>query len=210
MRGMNRAFEKVFGVKNALAGLTLSGMTDRIIFKNACEKVKVPFSEPSHDAFKKIYQGYLAEEIERPNAAKRMLPGVQPLLEKLQESEAVKLGLLTGNYAQCAKIKLGHFGIDHYFEFGAYGDDDEDRNKLLPFAIERLKKRFALNGHARSTWIIGDTPKDVYCARPHSAKAIAVATGDYNQEELAAARPDAIMQDLSDSELFFGILKKDD
>lgn len=208
MRGMTRAFAKLFSVENALAGLALSGMTDKIIFKNACQKAKIEYTEQAHADFKGLYQEYLMEEIEKSNSGKQVLPGVQDLLEQLKPDRRCRLGLLTGNYAPCAKIKLQHFGLDHYFDFGAYGDDHENRNELIPFAIKRLQEKHELNGYHK-IWIIGDTPRDVLCARPHAARAIAVATGEYSEEELAAAQPDALLRDLSDTALFLNIIKKD-
>ncbi|MFQ5628344.1 MAG: HAD family hydrolase [bacterium] len=208
MRGMNRAFVELFNVENALDGLTLSGMTDKIIFRDACKKANIEFSERNHANFKQSYIEYLKKEIEKPAHGKQILPGVQDLLEKLRFESEIRLGLLTGNYAPCAKIKLQHFGLDQYFEFGAYGDDNEDRNKLVPYALTRYSDRIGQNGKITSTWIIGDTPKDVRCARPHHAKAIAVATGGYSEEELAKAEPDATFTDLTDSRQFLDIIKK--
>jgi phosphoglycolate phosphatase-like HAD superfamily hydrolase len=47
--------------------------------------------------------------------------------------------------------------------------------------------------------VIGDTPSDVACARPIGARTIAVATGSYDREQLAACGPDAVFADLSDT-----------
>ena len=50
------------------------------------------------------------------------------------------------------------------------------------------------------TYVIGDTPRDVACARAFGAKAVAVATGYYSVDELAATQPDFVFSDLSDLE----------
>ena len=47
--------------------------------------------------------------------------------------------------------------------------------------------------------IIGDTPADVDCGRALGARAIAVATGRYEVEELRSHGPAAVFQDLSDT-----------
>jgi len=195
-RGMTRAFEAVFQVKNALEGLKLSGMTDRKIFRNACDKAGVECTEAAEQRFKELYTRFLQEEIRHPNPEKKLMPGIPGLLDDLRSQPGVHLGLLTGNYQQTAKIKLAAFGLDAYFEFGAFGDDDEDRNRLLPFALQRLAAQIgkALNGAA--IWVIGDTPQDVECARPHGAKALAVATGGYSEAILAKARPDMLLPNL--------------
>jgi phosphoglycolate phosphatase len=48
--------------------------------------------------------------------------------------------------------------------------------------------------------IIGDTPADVHCGTGVGARAIAVATGGYSVDELAACGPCATFPDLSDTE----------
>ena len=48
--------------------------------------------------------------------------------------------------------------------------------------------------------VIGDTPNDVTCARSIGAFAVAVATGDNTSEELAATKPDLVLDDLSDTD----------
>jgi phosphoglycolate phosphatase-like HAD superfamily hydrolase len=208
MRGMNRAFTDLFHIDNALDGLTVSGMTDKIIFRNACKKTNVAFSEEGHNRFKEKYIEHLREEIEKPGTGKMVLPGVENLLMALSTDPEIKLGLLTGNYSPTAKIKLAHFGLAGYFSFGAFGDDDEDRNKLLPYAVQRYTEKFGGNGKAGNVWVIGDTPKDVACARPHGARAIAVATGGHSLGELEKSEPDALLADLGDIAQFLEIIKK--
>jgi phosphoglycolate phosphatase len=47
---------------------------------------------------------------------------------------------------------------------------------------------------------VGDTPLDVLAAREAGARAVAVATGFAQLEALRASEPDALLQDLSDTE----------
>ena len=195
-RGMTRAFESAFQVENALDGLKLSGMTDRKIFHNACDQAGIEYTEAGEQHFKEMYTRFLQEEIERANPEKKLMPGIPGLLDDLRPYPEVHLGLLTGNYRQTAKIKLAAFGLDVYFEFGAFGDDDEDRNRLLPFALQRLTERIGKPLNGAAMWVIGDTPQDVECARPHGAKALAVATGGYSEAVLARANPDVLLPNL--------------
>lgn len=205
---MNAAFATLFGVENALDGVQLSGMTDKIIFKNACKKTGIRFSEAKHQEFMHHYFRLLAEEVKKPGDGKKaVLPGVKPLLEALSRDTTVALGLLTGNYAHSAWVKLAEFGIDGYFAFGAYGDDHEDRNQLLPFALDRYREIHRGNGAIDTVWVIGDTPKDVACARPYGAKSLAVATGEYTLAELAQSKPDALVPDLRNVQRVMKILK---
>jgi len=208
-RGMEKAFEDTFEVPAALDGLTLSGMTDPLIFKNACVKHNLPYSDEKHEAFKTAYLENLPKEILKPGSNKIAMPGVHELISKLSSMDGIQLGLLTGNYRKGAEIKLDHFNLNHYFGFGAFGDDNMDRNKLLPYAIERFKKMNGNSSNENEVWVIGDTPKDIECARPHDAIAVAVATGEYSSEHLAEAKPDFLFNDLSNMDDFLDIIGED-
>jgi phosphoglycolate phosphatase-like HAD superfamily hydrolase len=48
--------------------------------------------------------------------------------------------------------------------------------------------------------VIGDTPKDITCARAIGARAVAVATGSISREALAACDPDALLDSFADHE----------
>jgi phosphoglycolate phosphatase-like HAD superfamily hydrolase len=48
--------------------------------------------------------------------------------------------------------------------------------------------------------VIGDTPHDVACARAIGARVIAVATGNYSEDQLRAAGADVTLPDLADTE----------
>jgi phosphoglycolate phosphatase-like HAD superfamily hydrolase len=132
--------------------------------------------------------------------------GIRETLEVLEASELVTLGLLTGNIAQGAMIKLGAFSLDRYFTIGAFGDDDEDRNRLLPVAVEKLRERTSLSVSYRDCVVIGDTPKDVECSKPYGAYSIAVATGPYSYAELDRTEADVVFYDFSDAGDFLDVL----
>ncbi len=122
-----------------------------------------------------------------------VLPGVPELLAWLS-GENVTLALLTGNFQPVARLKLARAGIGRYFPSGqgAFGSDAEDR-VALP-VIARLRAGRTGHPHPRSrTILIGDTPRDIACARADRVRCVAVATGPYRIEELAAA--DAVARD---------------
>jgi phosphoglycolate phosphatase len=48
------------------------------------------------------------------------------------------------------------------------------------------------------TWVIGDTPSDIRCARAIGAKVLAVATGIFAVEDLSSHGPDVLRPDISD------------
>jgi phosphoglycolate phosphatase-like HAD superfamily hydrolase len=190
IRGMNRSFERLFGVSEALDDLPVAGRTDRAIATEALTRAGQPADNPTvhrlRDAYCQDLPVALADPAIRPRG---ILPGVVPLLDALAGRPDVVVGLLTGNFASGAAIKLGHFGLWQRFTFGAFGDDHADRRDLVPLAVEAAARA----GHPRFSGeaivVIGDTPMDVDCAHAHGARAVAVATGPFSYEVLAETRP---------------------
>ena len=118
----------------------------------------------------------------------RVLPGIAALLEWLAPREDVKLSLVTGNYEPVARLKLSRAGIGHYFPAGqgGFGSDSEDRAALPPLA----RRRAGTLGHPHprdQTVVIGDTPRDIACARADGLRCFAVDTGPYEIGELTGA-----------------------
>jgi phosphoglycolate phosphatase len=216
VRAMNAAFEEVFGVRGAFAGVSLAGRTDGAILADALARAfpspasaaaagGTAVSQPIDGAvarYKSAYFARFAEEIlkpvpfdqARPSWArfKGVYPGVRELLDALLPRPDVFLGLLTGNYAQGARIKLTYFDLWRYFTCGAFADDSLDRPALVPVAIERAKAAGCPPVAPRDVVIIGDTPLDVACARAAGVSSVAVATGGFSTDTLRAAGADVV------------------
>ncbi len=118
------------------------------------------------------------------------------------------MALLTGNFPESAEIKLRHFDLWRYFEWGVYGNEATDRHDLLPIAIQRHLDRGAPSIDPADVIIVGDTPHDVSCAHRGGAKAIAVATGNFTLDALSGCRPEVLVRDLSDHAPFFALLDR--
>lgn len=156
------------------------------------------YSEQSEADFYQVYLEFLKENLGQFDG--RLLDGVVSLLERIEAEGGCEVGLLTGNIAEGAALKVRHFGIDRFFGFGAYGDDHHDRNKLGPVALERAR---AATGKAYSpehTVVIGDTPKDIWCGEALGAKTVVVATGRFSSGELQGYGPDVVFETLADTE----------
>ena len=177
-----------------------AGRTDRGIVSDLFRGRRVPDSEENWTRFRAAYLRHLREQL--PLRPGLVLPGVGGLLEGLAARRHVALGLLTGNIAEAAWLKLKHFGLDHHFAFGGYGERSPERNAVAEDALAAAHR--ALNGAvlADRVWVIGDTPMDVQCARHIGAHALAVATGMYGRAELARAAPDLLLDDLRQAEDF--------
>jgi phosphoglycolate phosphatase len=120
--------------------------------------------------------------------SRTVLPGVRELLERLSGRDGVILALLTGNYEPVARLKLERAGIGHYFPsgLGAFGSDSEDRAALPAIARGRAGGR-GRPYPREETVVIGDTPRDIACARADGIRCVAVATGSYGVGELDQA-----------------------
>jgi phosphoglycolate phosphatase len=147
------------------------------------------------------YVGHLARELERPTTRTTLMPGVPALLDRLEADPDVILGLLTGNVAEGAALKLRSGGLDpSRFRIGAYGSDAACRADLPPIAARRAAAILGRAPAGDEVVIIGDTPADIHCGAGIAARAIAVATGGYSVADLAACGPYAVFEDLSETE----------
>jgi phosphoglycolate phosphatase len=118
---------------------------------------------------------------------------VPEVLDELAARPGIRHSLVTGNLEPIARMKLRAAGIGHHFARGqgGFGSDAEDRAELPGIARAR-----AGNHPAADTIVIGDTPRDIACARADDVGVIAVATGPYRADQLTAA--DAVCRDVRD------------
>ncbi len=195
-RALRLGFRDRFGIDDDLSSIEIAGRTDSGIVREMLAAHRLPATPENIAAFLDGYLHHLAQEI--PRTPGRLLPGILPLLDALQPRADIVLALLTGNLARGAEIKLRHYGVWHYFEFGAFADDHHDRNQLGPFAQARARAQRGIEFPPERIFVLGDTPHDIGCARAIGAKAIAIATGKFSQADLAAHTPDFLFEDLGD------------
>jgi phosphoglycolate phosphatase-like HAD superfamily hydrolase len=198
VEALKAAFKERFGIDDDLSGIEIAGMTDSGIVVSILNKHKIPPTHENVSAFLDSYVHFLSREL--PRRKGKLLPGVLKLLERLKSRPQVVLGLLTGNVSRGAQLKLEHYGVWHFFEFGAFADDHRDRNELGRFARARAKEKHGREFAASEIDVIGDTPRDIACGRTLGARTIAVATGRWSRDELAKHGPDVLIDDLSDVE----------
>jgi phosphoglycolate phosphatase-like HAD superfamily hydrolase len=143
----------------------------------------------------------LRHELGTRRATIHVYPGIEELLLALEAREDTLVGLLTGNLAEGAKLKLSAAGIDPArFRVGAYGSDSAVRAELPAIAAERAIPWFGRRPDGKAIVIIGDTPADMTCGNGVGARAIGVATGRHPVHELLTAGGDAAFEDLADTE----------
>ncbi|PYL26659.1 MAG: hydrolase [Verrucomicrobia bacterium] len=195
VHALKSAFRERFGIVDDLHDIEIAGMTDSGIVISILNKHKIPATNENVSAFLDSYVHFLSLEL--PRRKGKLLPGVLELLEKLKSRPHLVLALLTGNVSRGAQLKLEHYGVWHFFEFGAFADDHRDRNRLGPFARARAKEKHSREFSASEIDVIGDTPRDIACGKAFGARTIAVATGTWSLEQLAEYQPDFLIDDLS-------------
>jgi len=202
-RAIVAAISEAVGLRAALDDVRFDGKTDPQIVAELLEAAgdRGPHAGDRVEALCRRYVTLLALELQRPTSQTTIMPGVLPLLERLEAEQGVVLGLLTGNLADGAALKLRSGGLDpRRFRVGAYGSDAAHRPDLPPIAARRAEPFFGRIPSGSEVVIIGDTPADIACGECISARAVAVATGAYSVTDLAACRPHAAFETLSDTE----------
>lgn len=136
----------------------------------------------------------LHAELCPPDLSDTVLPGVPALLAWLAERPEVRLGLVTGNFEPIARLKLARAQIGRFFQAGqgGFGSDNEDR-AALPAIARRRAGSVGSPYRRANTIVIGDTPRDIACARADGVRCVAVATGPYGPDQLREA--DAVAAD---------------
>jgi phosphoglycolate phosphatase len=199
----DQALATVFQLEGELARVEMAGKTDSQI---ALEVLALhgwtdDRAIPHLDRFREAYVAGLHEVREVLEDHIDVLAGAPEILNRLAEL-GVRQSLLTGNYEAAARLKLGSVNLDHHldFEIGAFGSDHRDRLRLVPIAVEKARRLHDPGLTAGDVVVVGDTPRDIACARAGGARAVAVATGQFSAEVLAQHAPDALLPGLADTE----------
>jgi phosphoglycolate phosphatase len=198
-RPFRRALEAVFGTSGPPDGYSFAGKTDPQIAQDLLRLAGVDDAlvQRGLERVWPLYIEGLARELGRGRVT--VFPGVRELIDRADAEASAVLGLLTGNVVEGAHAKLRAAGVDpDRFTVGAFGSDHADRTSLPALAVERAERRFGHRFTGKSVVVIGDTPLDIACGEHLGVRTIAVATGSYTAEELAACRPDHVFDSLED------------
>lgn len=204
-RAFGGSLAEVFGTAGPQS-VRYDGKTDRQIARELMRAAGFDDAEIDRrmDAVVAGYLERLRMEVRAGEAAGApnfvALPGVGALLDALEPRADVVLGLLTGNVAGGAAVKLAAAGIDRArFRVNAFGCDAEHRPDLPVVAQRRAQDLFGAAVDGADVIVVGDTPADVQCACPIGARAVGVATGRYSEAELAEHAPAATLPDFRDT-----------
>jgi phosphoglycolate phosphatase-like HAD superfamily hydrolase len=185
------AIERVYGVEVGEDRVEAAGRTDFAIARSILTLAGVSAArvdERLGDLRAAAVEEY-ARRVPR-DLSGHVAPHVAEVLGELTERGDVRHSLVTGNLEPIARMKLRAAGIGHHFAAGqgGFGSDAEDRAELPGIARARA------GGHApQDTVVIGDTPRDIACARADGVRVIAVTTGPFDAHALRGA--DAVCRD---------------
>jgi phosphoglycolate phosphatase-like HAD superfamily hydrolase len=202
-RAIVAAIGEQVGQSMAFDRVRFDGKTDPQIVAELLEAAGHAGPHPS-ERVQTLCQRYvrlLQHELGQSHSKTTVMPGVHALLDQLEAQSGVILGLLTGNMAEGAALKLRAAALDPArFRVGAYGSDATSRASLPPIAARRARPYFGRVPSGSDVVIIGDTPADIACGQSIDARAVGVATGAYSVADLEACGADAVFQNLSDTE----------
>lgn len=197
-RAADKAFEKLFGVKNAMHGISTDGMTDPLILSQMFRKsFGRNYEMNESEIFYNEYIKFLDNELGSSKKVK-VLPGVNRLLKSLLQRDDCLVGLGTGNIEDGARVKLKYAGLGSYFSFGGFGSDSENREELIRVGINKGKNLLNLNCEVEDIFVIGDTPLDIIHGKGAGATTIATATGRFNKKTLEEYNPNYLLKNLTE------------
>lgn len=198
---VHHALREVHGIDPTRAEIEAAGRTDADIARQILAAEGV--APEDIDAAAATVLGAVADAYDRlcPDDLSHLVaPGVPEVLDAFTARQDLRLSLVTGNIERVAHRKLAAARIGHHFAFGqgGFGSDHELRDRLP--AIARQRAGGVAPEHAV---VIGDTPRDIACARADGCAVIAITTGPYAADALrdadlvvghAAELPDALAE----------------
>jgi phosphoglycolate phosphatase-like HAD superfamily hydrolase len=195
------------GHHDEVADVELHGKTDRQIMLELCAALGHDGDDARLEAMERILVGHWERHL-GPDTVE-ILPGVGDLLGRLALTEGVTLGLLTGNVEAGARLKLAPHDLNRYFSFGSFGSDAVNRVDLPPIALRRAGEIAGGDFAFERTLIVGDSHRDIACARAWGIRAMAVATGALSADVLREHAPDALCDSLLESDYIFDFINGD-
>jgi phosphoglycolate phosphatase-like HAD superfamily hydrolase len=204
---MKEILVEVFGTFGRISEVDFGGRTDLAIYREAlAHEISFEQIRERLPAVESAMVGLL-DRMAATGEVYHVCTGVRELLEAIAGDERFVPSLLTGNVEGLAAAKLKVAKLNHYFRGrGAFGSDAEDRDHLPAIAAERLNSHLGLTLPPESFVIIGDTPRDISCARHYGARVVAVASGQHSLEQLEEHKPDALLADLGDTKSVIDLL----
>jgi phosphoglycolate phosphatase len=188
---------ELYGEHFTLDGVEMGGQLDSSIWIELARANRIPGGPTHEPLFRSTYAGHLARRFEVGPPA-QLLPGIAELVARLGTRPEVTQGILSGNYPETGRMKVASAGLDpEQFRVCAWGPDAPTREQLVPVALERHAAYTGAAIDPKHVTIVGDTLRDIACARANGCRVLAVATGMVPAAALAANQPDLLLDDLA-------------
>lgn len=193
---------EVTGIEISLSGVMLHGGTDTAILREAFELAGVPAEAWEHQLEAILDVMRQTVHARRGEMDLWTMPGVAETLTHLAGRGAL-LGLATGNLESIGWLKVEEVGLREWFRFGGFSDRFAVRSEMIADAAAQARELLLSHPDSsrvteRSICVVGDTPRDIEAARVNGLPVIAVATGNYSFDELAALKPEVCASSLAD------------
>jgi phosphoglycolate phosphatase-like HAD superfamily hydrolase len=194
------AIKRIFGVDASFSLSKFNGTVDR---HNSWEMVKE--SGVTRKEFIKKFPAYvdaMHEVVFSLGKIKQLyepIPSAKKLVQLLHKNPKYLLGVMTGNAKRIALWKLEHTGLLHYFSFGLYGDEADDRIELAKLVFRKAKQELHITFSPQDIIVIGDTVHDIRCGKAIGSVTIGVTSGLHGPRDiLSGEHPDMIVDTLMD------------
>ncbi len=200
------ALKDVLGVEADLSTFDTAGYPDYGIARRLLVQ-HGGVDQPSSHLVRQLvgrYEDHLPASLNRK--AGRVLPNVVEILAAIEREPHACSMLLTGNTRRSAQAKLGYYGLDRFFTGGAFSEDEAERAVIAGRALD-VAAASCRAGIRDRVFVVGDTPHDIRCAQAISARAVAVATGQYTLAELSAESPWKTLPELPPAGEFLALLQ---
>ncbi len=145
-----------------------------------------------------VLERLVAERVDQLRAQTSTYPGIDAVTARLAAA-GVRQTVVTGNIPAVARHKLEAALLIPPIEpdLGGYGDSAADRAAVARVALDRLAAA-GWQPDLSEVWIVGDTPRDLACARAIGVRCALVGTGRRGLAELHGLGADIVLPDLSD------------
>ena len=192
---LESAIRQVTGLPATTQGIPVHGMLDHVILTMMLRAAGVSEAEAKRVLPQVIEVAQELYQTGVPDLRDKLCPGLPDVLEEMARRNVV-LALVTGNLTRIGWHKLTRAGIRQYFRFGAFGEMAPTRGDLAKLAIAQARMEGLIDAMSRIS-LIGDAASDIQAARDAGVQSIAVRTGIAPVEELEAASPDFLLEDLT-------------
>lgn len=166
-------------------------LPDEELLANVGRPLEVQMRLLSPDHADELVRVYREHNHRHHDELVRPLAGIEEILEQLRQS-GVKTGIVTSKSRWLAERGLKICRLERFFDCMVAADDVENAKPAAEPVLRCLEKLGVSNENAV---YVGDSPYDIEAGRNAGVITVAICTGPFSREKLAAAKPDFICAD---------------